>query len=259
MRRGIEFAPFVLAALAAHVWAFGAVPQGARASGGDDGAQSISLSGGDIALQDLVQDWITPPEAATVSTPMQQAPAPLTALTAAAPDTAPPQWVMPTVPGLATGPARPTATAAPVVPGTLAPEPRKPKPAAAPKPRTAATPAQRAAGQGRAQTAGQAGKAPDSARASAASAGLVAQWGGAVRTAVLRQQRQPSARAQGTVHLQISLRSDGALLGVVLRKSSGHAALDAAALDAVRRARLPAAPKGITGTQNFNLPVTFRG
>ena len=39
----------------------------------------------------------------------------------------------------------------------------------------------------------------------------------------------------------------------------GETALDRAAIEAVQRARLPAAPAGLDGAYQFNLPVQFRG
>lgn len=86
---------------------------------------------------------------------------------------------------------------------------------------------------------------------------LLAQWGGAVRGAVQRQLRG-AGRLRGTVEIQITVRSDGALTGVALRRSSGHAALDQAALEAARRARIPPAPQGLSGAHRFNLPLSFR-
>lgn len=131
-----------------------------------------------------------------------------------------------------------------------------PRPTAAP----AAAPAQRAAGTGADGHEGQSGQASVTSRAQADTGGLVAHWGGAIRAAVQRQQRHPAGiRAGGTVHLRLDVHSDGRLLAVALSQSSGHAALDQAALDAVRRARLPAAPQGLGGSFQFNLPVRFRG
>lgn len=125
---------------------------------------------------------------------------------------------------------------------------------------TGAAPAQRASGTGAQGHEGQAGQARQTSRAEVDTGGLVAQWGGAVRAAVQRQQRHPAGtRDGGVVQLRLDVHSDGRLLGVALQQSSGHAALDQAALDAVRRARIPAAPQGLNGSFQFNLPVRFRG
>lgn len=140
------------------------------------------------------------------------------------------------------------------------PSPR-PQQAARPQPPSgAAAPAQRAAGAGAQGHEGLSGQARQTSRAEVDTGGLLAQWGGAVRAAVQRQQRHPAGtRSGGTVMLRLDVHSDGHLLGVALQQSSGHAALDQAALDAVRRARLPAAPRGLNGSYQFSLPVRFRG
>lgn len=105
---------------------------------------------------------------------------------------------------------------------------------------------------------------PDASRAAPrgaaeGSATQLAAWGSAIRSAVLRAQRAPrGSRATGTVTLRLSVTASGGLAGLVVQGSSGVAALDAAATDAVRRARLPRAPDGIGGTHHFSLPVSFR-
>lgn len=172
-------------------------------------------------------------------------------------------------PDAAPSPLPQTAPPPPLV--TAQPPERSPHPPARPAPRRAAQattsrsaasapPAQRAAGTGARGHEGQSGPSRHSGNAGADTGGLMAQWGGALRAAVQRQQRHPSAaRSGGTVLLRLDIHSDGRLLGVALQQSSGHAALDQAALDAVRRARLPAAPQGLSGSFQFNLPVRFRG
>ena len=152
----------------------------------------------------------------------------------------------------------------PLPPLAEAPE-RSPHPPARPQPRrdtatAPAAPAQRATGTGARGHEGQARAARETSRAQADTGGLVAQWGGAIRAAVQRQQRHPAGtRSGGTVLLRLSVHSDGQLLSVALHQSSGHAALDQAALDAVRRARIPTAPQGLNGSFQFNLPVRFQG
>ena len=85
------------------------------------------------------------------------------------------------------------------------------------------------------------------------------QWGGAIRARIERQKRYPAGtRAQGTVHLVLDVGGDGRLLGVAVTRSSGDARLDAAALAAVRRARLPAKPERLPGSRHrFSLPMAF--
>ncbi len=87
-----------------------------------------------------------------------------------------------------------------------------------------------------------------------------AQWGGRIRTAVARAQRYPnSTRARGTVKLQIAVSPNGRVTGISVVQSSGDARLDRAAIQAVKRARLPRAPKELTrNSYRFNLPLAFK-
>ncbi|QYX55701.1 TonB family protein [Roseovarius sp. SCSIO 43702] len=89
---------------------------------------------------------------------------------------------------------------------------------------------------------------------------LMAQWGGAIRHGVERRKRYPrGAAASGTTKLRITVSRQGRLLGVSVTQSSGDAALDRAAVDAVRRTRYPAAPNGLTQpSYSFNLPIAFQ-
>jgi periplasmic protein TonB len=258
MTRAFEFTPFLFVALSVHLWAFGSIPGGAGSDGGDSGFDQISLNAPSGDLAALVADWMRPP--ATSAQPPAQQPA-------ESPNAQAPQ--MPQMEGLGVDaavqalPELPKPSAAPALPqfaqALAAPSPRPQARPEKPRPAQAKAPAQRAAGSGKQASAGQGGKAQDTARNGTDQAGLMAEWGGAIRTAVLRNQGQPAQRASGTVHLRVSVRSNGQLAGVAVRKSSGHAALDAAAIAAVQRARLPAAPKGLSGTQHFNLPISFRG
>ncbi|GAW36753.1 gram-negative bacterial tonB protein [Roseovarius sp. A-2] len=89
---------------------------------------------------------------------------------------------------------------------------------------------------------------------------LMAQWGGSIRSRIERQKRYPrGTRASGTVHLTLTVSGAGQLLAARVRQSSGDRALDAAALQAVQRARLPSKPAQLPGKRHaFNLPVAFR-
>jgi protein TonB len=75
---------------------------------------------------------------------------------------------------------------------------------------------------------------------------------------VARALRRPAgARASGEVWLTLTVDRQGALLAVWVSGPSGNAALDRAALDAVRRAgRFPPAPAALDGASHvFDLPV----
>lgn len=75
----------------------------------------------------------------------------------------------------------------------------------------------------------------------------VAQWGSGVRSAIERKKRYPrGTNASGSVTVSLTVSHAGKLLGVKLVKGSGVAALDNAALKAVKAARFPAAPKSVT-------------
>ena len=90
---------------------------------------------------------------------------------------------------------------------------------------------------------------------------MLADWGGSLRRKVERARQSPAgAEGQtGKVTLRLSVAVSGRVLGVAVLRSSGVAALDTAAVDAVRRAgRLPKAPKGLAAASyDFNLPVVF--
>jgi protein TonB len=86
-----------------------------------------------------------------------------------------------------------------------------------------------------------------------------AQWGGAIRQSVARAQLYPrGTTARGIVTLRISVNPSGRLTDAAVTRSSGTAALDNAALQAARSARLPRAPDILTAAiYTFNLPLQF--
>ncbi|MBZ4023736.1 hypothetical protein CKO11_14880 [Rhodobacter sp. TJ_12] len=90
---------------------------------------------------------------------------------------------------------------------------------------------------------------------------LTAKWGATIRARIERRKSYPSAagRASGSVGLALRVGRDGALVSASVNRSSGHAALDAAALAAVRRAgRFAPAPEGLTQpSYAFSLAVEF--
>jgi protein TonB len=124
-----------------------------------------------------------------------------------------------------------------------------------------AQPAQRAAGAGRQQSSGQSGESAASGPSAGQLRALEAEWGGAILARIARAQRYPSGdHGEGTARVTLSVSRDGRLQSVGLVGSSGSAALDRAALDAVRRAgRFPAAPNGLAkAAYVFRVPMTFR-
>ncbi|SEN54261.1 outer membrane transport energization protein TonB [Loktanella fryxellensis] len=126
-----------------------------------------------------------------------------------------------------------------------------------------AQPGQRAAGQGGGAVAGNAGTSEAASAGPAARSSLMADWGGTIRSRIERRKSYPRAAggATGTVQVAIRVGGDGRLVGLGLAGSSGNAALDQAALDAVQRAgSFPAAPADLgAGPHDFTLPMSFGG
>lgn len=166
-----------------------------------------------------------------------------------------PSPATPDLPPVAQDPPPQQQAAAPV--SSVRPKARPETTQTAPPPRAA----QKAKGQGASPQAGQprAKAAEPAGPSDSQRRSLMAQWGGGVRASVERSKRYPrGSRDSGRVTLRITLSHTGGLQGVAVAQSSGHAALDRAALAAVRQARFPAAPKGLAaGNHSFNLPVSF--
>jgi periplasmic protein TonB len=148
---------------------------------------------------------------------------------------------------------------APVRPEAPAPEGERPAEVRKPAPRERAAVLEAPSGSGRTASAAGGGETPEVSAGAAKS--LLADWGGDLRRKVERARRSPARAAgqTGKVTLRLSVATSGKVLGVAVLRSSGVAALDKAAVDAVRRAgRLPKAPKGLgAASYDFNLPVVF--
>lgn len=126
---------------------------------------------------------------------------------------------------------------------------------------TAGRAAQKAAGSGGGSTAGQSGKSKTATLSKGKQQRLITVWGGRIRAKIERSKRYPrGVRKQGRVVLRLSISPSGSVRGVSIARSSGNAALDKAALAAVRRAgRMPRAPKGLNNASyRFNLPISFQ-
>lgn len=66
-------------------------------------------------------------------------------------------------------------------------------------------------------------------------------------------------RLEGTVHLEVSISSEGDITHVVVQRSSGHPVLDAAAVNAVRQWRGTPRLRGGVGIESVEtLPIVFR-
>lgn len=144
--------------------------------------------------------------------------------------------------------------ASPIAPiASLRPEPRPIVQAAPPPARrdqAAPQPAQRAEGAG-----GKPATAVAPARAAPVATGpskaqlsqLEQQWGARI-TSALRRAHRPPRGVRGSVQLVISITPAGRVAGVSVAASSGNSRLDQSALAAVKRARFPRAPEGLTNS-----------
>ncbi|OOY21444.1 hypothetical protein BMI86_02405 [Thioclava sp. DLFJ5-1] len=277
--RGLAFVGALGAALAVHagvlmVWE--PASAGGAQSAGDGGEALVSLAPSSPSMAARVAEWERPPEVETeVAATQPEAPtapeapetpaapsdpAPRTAtaptLTAPpAPDAALPEQAEPAPPDMPRPEAKPT----PPVPKPAKPKPKAPakKQASQPAP---AQPKQQAKGQGDKGAAGDRRAAPAATLSAGQINALIDSWGGQIRARVARHQRMPAGARRGVVGVIVTVARDGRLLGVSVAQSSGHADLDRAALDAVRRAsRFPAAPQGLgKPSYSYSLPMAFR-
>ncbi|WP_405110100.1 TonB family protein [Phaeobacter sp. BS52] len=281
MKRAAELTVFAGIATVIHVALFASAPKsGAEASGGGGDAM-VSVQAASATVAEMVETWERPPQTQpqidTALTPPQTAP------------TAPvvPQFELAQAPSAARqiALAKPTpddklqldTTPPPPPPPPPKAEPQpdpdlrpraKPRPKQEPPPQTAqkaqqtsaGRAAQRAAGSGGSAQAGQAGRAAAATAQAGQQAKLKSIWGAKIRARVERRKRYPSgARGNGKVIVRITVARNGQLISHRIARSSGNAALDQAALQAVARARkFPAAPKQLSLNQmTFNLPMTF--
>ena len=254
MKTLLEFTGFLAAALAAHVAILPGIGEGPAASQGGSGEGSVTLVASSGNLTDLVAQWSKPPQVAQAVT--------MTAPQMPAPEI--PQASLPNVAAAMAVPVLPSSAAQqeplPQIDLTIAPPPDvAPDVSLRPKGRPKA--AKQASAPARAaETAAGVGRSAAAVDASGTNVAALSQWGGAIRNSIERGKRYPGGtRASGVVRLSIRVGTDGTLAGAAIVGSSGDAALDRAALTAVQRARLPAAPNGVAaGHQIFTLPMTFR-
>ncbi|MEC7256411.1 MAG: TonB family protein, partial [Pseudomonadota bacterium] len=146
--------------------------------------------------------------------------------------------------------------------------PDRPEPAPEPAPRVAREPSapstasqgQKAAGTGGTNQAGTSGASSVKTMSKSQVTRAITVWGGQIRSRIERQKRFPrNVRASGRVVVRITVTPDGRVAGASIARSSGTAAFDQAALQAVSRSgRLPRAPQGLTdATYTFSLPMDF--
>ncbi|MBU2980709.1 TonB family protein [Lentibacter algarum] len=271
MTRAGEFAAFFGLAALVHVGLFAQFGQSGAQSQGEAGQASVSLMTSPADMTARVAEWTRPVEA------MQDLPEALAPLNAAQ-TSAQPLAPLPTPPAMKPHQTTPlaapteghvqldTQSATPTV-AALAPDTSKrpktrPAPAAKPRrsqPASSAPAKQKASGGQTGQNAGNTAVTRSATLSKAKRRNLMAQWGASIRNRIERQKRYPSGtNASGTTVLRIVVSKAGRVVGVSLAKSSGNRKLDQAAIRAVKRARLTAAPKGLSAAQfKFNLPVAF--
>ncbi len=273
MRHAAEFGFFLVVATVFHLVLFQIDGTGASSSAGDRGDETLTLVASSETLSAMVRQWNRPVDALQhIAIPQQ--------VETVAPQThavSPPQRAEPVqkqiLPDFENGPSRisdlpvidttvppprTVATAASARPRMRPPTPRKDA-KTAPLRQAQSVPRQAAAGSGRRNASGVKAATKTPAKRQAQNPALMAQWGNNIRAAVERRKRYPSnTRARGKVVLTVAVSSSGALSSVKVRRSSGHTALDQAAITAVRRTRFKAAPKGLkAGVHHFSLPISF--
>ncbi|MDA5558780.1 energy transducer TonB [Shimia sp. MMG029] len=115
---------------------------------------------------------------------------------------------------------------------------------------SAGSTAQKAAGSGGGSEAGTSGKV--NALGKGQSAKLKAIWGSKIQARIERNKRAPRGeKGSAVVQIRMSVAADGRLVAVSVAKSSGIAAFDTAALQAVKRAkRFAKAPKKLPQTNH---------
>jgi len=272
MRRLLEIGAFVGMSVAVHAAVLGQLPMtGATGGQGTGGQSRATLQAAPDSVSAMVNQWQRPPhlqgtQPLALIPPLPEMPggfsiaasdAPPRLDQRAPPDLATPDRLVPPMTDTTTPPP-PQLAAAPTLRPTLRPE--APAPVAAPPPASTPAPARIAAGSGGGAVAGTA-PAPTTAPAAGLSTSarntLMAQWGGRIQARIERS--RPRVSASGRVVIALRITPTGQLAGLSVAQSSGDAGLDQAAVSAVQRARLPAAPDGLTdASYAFSLPVRFQ-
>lgn len=236
-------------------------------------AQFLAMSAPQPVLTLAAAPALATPALAAPSTPVVPVAAPMpepaslasampTALPAAEP---PPPVPEPMPEPVAQKPAAPAPKAIkPKAPAPVAEAPPETKPETkTAKAEVPAKPVQKAAEPAAApapQPAAQSAAKSDPAASAGEAKALKADWGSKVRARINRKVALPADSAPGTVKVRLEIAASGALLAVGIAQSSGQAALDAAALKAVKSAApFARAPKGLSEpSYSFSLPITFK-
>ncbi|HDZ82509.1 MAG TPA: energy transducer TonB [Roseobacter sp.] len=286
MKNAFEFLAFLGAATALHL-SVGYLGTGTDMPAGEAGEAAVTLTAATASAQTMVAQWDRKPELVQrVVIPVpdgDDTPAPsfshsdsyLPSPRAAMPITEHTSQTLPQIDRSVPKPPQPELAKARPQPRPLLAKPpasqerRKAlRKTAAPKtaaPKTAAAKTsqgdkpQKAAGTGAGKSKGTSSTGAAPGKKQTSSPKLMAQWGGGIRASIERRKRYPTGtRAKGIVTLSIAVHNSGTVAAISVRRSSGVAQIDRAAVDAVKSARIPAAPAGVTaGRYNFTLPMKF--
>lgn len=264
-------------ALGAHLAGFAVVDGSAARAGaeaaGEGGEKAISLAAATADIAALITQWETPPDSAKApappKTPVAEVLPSLPAPEVAALPVAPTAVSLPEPEAAPKAEAAPEPVAKPAPPKAETPvaedrpkakddkpKPKAEKPDPSPEP---AAPAQKAKGKGKAAIAGQGTKGKAASGEAGKLQRLADEWRAAIASRLERAKRYPAQAngAKGRVGLRLVIGADGHLKSAKVTKPSGHAALDAAALAAVKSVgRFPKAPKGL-GDAGVNVQLRF--
>ncbi|MGY6633649.1 MAG: energy transducer TonB family protein [Alkalilacustris sp.] len=261
MKGIVEAASFGGIALALHVALWAGLPGGGVPGAGEGGRDVVTIEGAHPAMAALVAAWDRPVEVADPVAPVAavRPVAPPLEGTTARSDPVPPPLPLQRAPALPVQEAGPTQPLPPPQPRPQVRDPDEatPRPLARRSAAAAPAPAARqAAGAGGDRVEGR-GTADSPSPSDAGRVSALAAWGGQIRAQV--QRSAPRVALRGNVHLALEVGRDGTLHDVSVAVRSGHAALDAAALRAVRSAgRFPPAPATLAGGRHrFTLPLRF--
>ena len=245
-------------AVAGHLAVFAASPIGIPTSTNTP-AMTPAVQMAPAHMAAMVQQWTRAPEVqAEVAPVAPAAPEALALLVPVAPDTPRPlaPMVAPAAPSIAPKMDAPQIDTRPAA----KPEP-KPAPKVVEKPKVVQKAVQKTApatAPAKVQKPASVATKPVKASAPnpAATKTMMSTWGKGITRAIAKQSRRTKGLGKGVVVLVIKVDTGGRLVAASVKKSSGSAALDKAALAAVGRASLPAAPKGMGGgAHRFTLPV----
>lgn len=264
MKLWVEIPAFVAAAFAIHAALWLGLPRGGAPEGaGVGGAELMTLAGADGAVEAMVAAWDAPPSAVdavvptgTVPPSVMETPGPVGAAVSASDlrRQAQPAMPMPGAPEAAMPAPEPPQPPAPARAETRPDTPR------APENRPQARPSQLAEGEGGGAVRGRRAETAEASLSDTARRSLVASWGAEIRARIEARKVHPRGiRESGRPVVRITVTRSGALESVSVVKSSRIAALDDAAVEAVRRAgRFPAAPGQLDLTRvSFDLPISF--